>query len=180
MHCAWPLITDQTRLYLYPFSNYCKPSTRRCCTFYVRELTKRLRFNTFCAWSSAAWNRRVHLHDDGGCRCFSPSSLSLYETLNAFQWAEKKTDPQKFPLPMVDLEYMVPWAHTTRPSKPHLDQFSSSCKAHECDQQTDCRSRYSVCNNRPHLATAAICGLQRLPEQYTSTSCYARMLSNCK
>ena len=33
--------------------------------------------------------------------------------------------------------YMVPRAHLSQPSKPHLSQFSRSCMAHERDEQKD-------------------------------------------
>jgi len=43
--------------------------------------------------------------------------------------------------------------------KRQLDRFSRVCMAHERDQQTDRHTDtppYSVCSNRPHLATAAM------------------------
>jgi len=40
-------------------------------------------------------------------------------------------------------------------SKRHLDRFSRFCRAHGRYRQTD-RRRYSVCSNRPHLASAAL------------------------
>jgi len=52
------------------------------------------------------------------------------------------------------IEYMVPWAHPSLQPKRHLDRFSRVCRAHYCDRPTD-RARYSVYDNRPHLASAA-------------------------
>jgi len=50
---------------------------------------------------------------------------------------------------------MVPWAHPSQPSQWHLDRFSRFCWAHEHDQETD-RPCYSICSNRPHLASATM------------------------
>jgi len=43
---------------------------------------------------------------------------------------------------------MVSLAHLSPQPKWHLDQFSHFCRAHDCD-----RPRYSICNNRSHLAS---------------------------
>jgi len=42
-------------------------------------------------------------------------------------------------------------------SKRHLDRFGRFCRAHDRDRQTD-KPRYSVFNNRLHLASAATVG----------------------
>jgi len=51
------------------------------------------------------------------------------------------------------------WAHPSPRPKPYLDRFSRFCRAHDCDRQTHRRTDrpcYSVCNNRPHLTSAAM------------------------
>jgi len=49
---------------------------------------------------------------------------------------------------------MVPWTHPSPHPKQHLDRFSRFHRAHGRYRQTD-RTRYSVCSNRRHLASAA-------------------------
>jgi len=54
---------------------------------------------------------------------------------------------------------MVPWAHSSPYPKWHLDWFSHFCRAHDrygpTDQPKD-RFHYFICNNRSHLASAAM------------------------
>jgi len=55
--------------------------------------------------------------------------------------------------------YVVPWANPSPHPKWHLDRFSHLCRAYSCYRQTDQpkdRPCYSVCSNRPHLASAAM------------------------
>ena len=74
--------------------------------------------------------------------------------------------PPPFPLKLLlptgiwtPIQYMVAWAHSSAQPKRHLDRFSHFCGAHNCDRQTNQQTHrpcYSVCNNRLHLADAAI------------------------
>jgi len=55
---------------------------------------------------------------------------------------------------------IVPLAHQSQSPKQHLDPFIrvaqlTNVTNRQTDRQTD-RPRYSVCSNRPHLATAAL------------------------
>jgi len=40
--------------------------------------------------------------------------------------------------------------------------FEPLCRAHDYDRQTDRQTRYSVCNNRPHLHSTLRCGVKGL------------------
>jgi len=81
-------------------------------------------------------------------------------THNAFfQWAE---NPQNCLFPLGDLDphlihgFLGPPEYSLKSVSWSVRPF---CRAHERDQQTDRytdRLRYSVCSNRPHLATAAM------------------------
>jgi len=52
---------------------------------------------------------------------------------------------------LTPIQYMVPWQvgpHESAPKR-HLGQFIRFCK-------TDCRPRYSICSNRPHLVVPSM------------------------
>jgi len=58
---------------------------------------------------------------------------------------------------------MIPWAHPSLCPNQHIDQFSHSCRADICDQQTDrqtdmhtLRPLYSLWRNELHLAIATM------------------------
>jgi len=51
---------------------------------------------------------------------------------------------------------MVPWLHPSQYLEPHNIRFSHFCRAHGCDRPTDRPARYSICSNRPRLASAAV------------------------
>jgi len=85
------------------------------------------------------------------------AAYTTAELPNAFQWAGQLSQNCPFPCGILSHLIVVPWAHTSRSSKRHLDRFSRFCWAHPCDRQTDKQTDHATCDdcsNRPHLCNA--------------------------
>jgi len=63
---------------------------------------------------------------------------------------------------------LLPWGHPCPKPKPHLDQFSGYCRAHDRDRQIDEPRYNSVCNNIDRRYSVVLrCGLVMIKQRET-------------
>jgi len=156
----WAHLSPQPKWHFKRFSHFCTAHGR-----VSSGMPRHILFpkNYPCTWAdldrhlvhgslgSPKSNPNWHL-DWFSCFCTAHHKLSLYFTMVCPFPHQNCHFPWGIWTP---IEHMVPWSHPSPQPKWQLGRFSRFCGAHYLDRPTD-RPHYSVCNNRPDLASAVI------------------------